>query len=527
MARSRGYGGDGPASIFVPFGEWLPDQPDFKNPGASTIKNVLPRTAQSYGPIATPVAYSSALTARCQGTYTTQDSGAGAQVFAGDATKLYTLNTGSSATFSDVSRLVGGAYATPAIPDGFWSMTSFGSRVVACNNIDAPQTYLIGTDTHFSALSSGAPVAKFCAVVRDFLVLANVYESGQQTQRVHWSGIGDATNWPTVGSNAALQVQSDIQDLQQTDLGQISGLIGGGLSGTDGAVFCEHGIWRMDYQAGPIFDFAVAQGAAGTLSPRSIVRGRLITAMGSRSVVYYVGEDLGFYAFDGALALPIGNEKVDRFFAADVDPTYIGSVLGAADPTTSLVFWLYCAAGSGGLYNRMIAYNWQIQRFSYIDLTSTPLEDASQMLTLGKTLDQLDAFGNIDTLPYSLDSRVWAGGSPTFACFNNSHQLAYFTGSAMAPTVQTSEAQLIAGRRAKIISARPIADGGTPSIAIATRDRLIDSVTYGSAVAVNSIGESPQLTTGRYVRAQMTLPAASTFTHLQGVEITAIPEGKQ
>ena len=46
---------------FVPFGEWLPDQPDFANPGAAVVQNVVPRTKQSYGPMASPAAYSSAL----------------------------------------------------------------------------------------------------------------------------------------------------------------------------------------------------------------------------------------------------------------------------------------------------------------------------------------------------------------------------------------------------------------------------------------------------------------------------------
>src|SRR5713101_8264847 len=101
-----------------PFGEWLPDQPDFGNPGAKTIKNVIPLTKQSYGPMPTPQVYSGALTARCQGSYSFLDAGEAVHIFAGDATKLYHLTAGSAPSFTDVSRLAGGAYATgsPIVP---------------------------------------------------------------------------------------------------------------------------------------------------------------------------------------------------------------------------------------------------------------------------------------------------------------------------------------------------------------------------------------------------------------------------
>ena len=112
---------------FVPFGEWLPDQPDFANPGAAVIQNVVPRTKQSYGPMASPAAYSSALTARCQGSYSTRDAAGNVYVFAADANRLYLLKFGST-SFVDVSKTTGGPYLTPALPDGFWSATSFGLR---------------------------------------------------------------------------------------------------------------------------------------------------------------------------------------------------------------------------------------------------------------------------------------------------------------------------------------------------------------------------------------------------------------
>src|SRR6266568_7912909 len=97
---------------FLPFGEWLPDQPDYDNPGSRTITNVVPTTKQSYGPMPSPSVYSSALTARCQGCYAFLDAAQAVHIFAGDATKLYQLTAGSAPAFSNISRSSGGAYTT-------------------------------------------------------------------------------------------------------------------------------------------------------------------------------------------------------------------------------------------------------------------------------------------------------------------------------------------------------------------------------------------------------------------------------
>lgn len=509
------------AKKFLPFGEFMPDQPDFNNPGSANIKNVVPLTAGSYGGMPTMNIYpGGSLTARCQGSYSLQDTAGNTYVFAGDASRLYLLKPGQN--FTDVSKSAGGPYTTGAVPSGFWDATSFGLRVIFTNYSDPIQTFLVATDSAFSDLSAAAPKARYCAAIRDFLMVANTDDgtNGAQPQRCWWSAIGDPTSWPTPGTNAASEVQSDFQDLEQTDLGQISGLIGGYLSSADGAVFCERGVYRVAYAGSPaIFDFSVAEGASGTQSPLSVVTGRLASSFGVRSGAYYLGEN-GFNFFDGALVIPIGAGKVDKFFYKDADASFLAYVIGIADPINKLIFWAYCGPQSGGFLNRLLIYNWELNRWAFCDLSLTPVEWLTRSLSLGYTLDQLDALGNLDTLPFSLDSRLYTGGKAALSAFNSQHALAYFTGTNMAPTVETTEAQLAPGRLANVLSARPIVDGGSPSIAVGRRNRTLDSVVYQAAVPVNVLGECPQRTAGRYVRFQLTIPISSVFTHLQGVEAT-------
>jgi len=91
--------------------------------------------------------------------------------------------------------------------------------------------------------------------------------------------------------------------------------------------------------------------------------------------------------------------------------------------------------------------------------------------------------------------------------------------------VDTSELQPFPGRRALITGTRPLVNGGIPSVALGTRSRLVDPVSFNAATAMNSLGTCPQRASGRYVRAEITLPAGAAWTHMQGLELEATPAG--
>jgi hypothetical protein len=513
----------------LPFGEWLPDGPPFGNPGTVLATNVLPRTQAAYGPMLGPVPYSDALPSQVCGSYGYREANGTVFNFAATTSHLYLQQTGQT-SFSDVSGL-SAPFNTGTPPDGFWSMTSFGSRVIATNYDDDIQTFNCDSDTVFSNLSSAAPRAKFCAVIKDFLMLGNTVDSldGVRQFRVSWPAIGDPTNWPPWGSNTAIELQSDYQDLVQTDLGAITGLVGGHLSAADGAAWCERGIYRIMYAGSPaIFSFSVAEGAAGTDSSLSIVQRRLVDGSGvARSVVYYLGSD-GFYAFDGTSSTSIGGQKVDRFFFGDLDPNRIRNVQGTYDPRRKLVFWFYHGIGNNGLYNRAIVYNWELARWSLLDLTPIPVEwvESTTYSTNGYNLDQMDSFGDLEQINYSFDSLVWTQGNPMVAWFDGNHVQNYTTGPSLPVTIETGEKQLFPDRRTRIIKARPLHDAQVPAqISVGVREMTRHGVVYRPAVVENILGECPQRTTGRYTRYQVMLPAGAGFQFLQGVDVTAVPEG--
>jgi hypothetical protein len=498
----------------VPLAEYAPDLPAMVGQASDSVLNCLARTAVSYGPMPSLSTATTAITARCQGAFGTQDTSGNVFDFCGDATHLYKA-AGAGSSFSDVSKAAN--YTTGATER--WSFTYFNGRVLATNFGDAIQSFVLGSSTLFADLAAAAPKARYITgLSKGFVAAANTYDptSNNAPQRVWWCGFGDATSWPTPGSNAALAAQSDYQDLTG-DHGWCMGIVGNvGMS--DAVVFFERAVFRMVYTGGStFFQFAVCEGLRGTPAPGSIAQ------LGAK--VFFLGED-GFYVFDGQQSAPIGAGKVDKTFLADVDTTYLSRISSAVDPLNKIVFWAYPGSGhSNGNPNNLLAYNWDVNRWTRI--TSQSVEFIFRSLTLGYTLEQLDAaFGsNIDVYNFSLDDRSLTGGKLLLSGFDTSHRMSNFNGLALAATIDSQEAQITPGRRSFVTNVRPIVDGATPTVALGTRDRQTDSVTWAGAVTLDALGNCPQRSCARYQRARIAIPAASTWTHVSAVDVEAVPEG--
>jgi len=469
----------------IEFGEWLPDLPEFENPGATIANGVYP-AIKSYRPVGALAATSSnALDTRCLGGKSFKSAEGNSVAVAGDAAKLYKL----SGSFSDVSKA--GGYVTGE--EQRWQFEAFGENLLATNSYDPIQTSSIDSVGSFSDLSADAPTTKYFAVVRDFLMCFNVDGLGQ---RVRWSGINNIEQW-TVGEN-----QSDYQDLPD------GGAITAGFGGEYGLVFQENKITRITYVGSPIiFQFDPIELNHGCIEPNSAVQyGRF---------VFYLSNN-GFYMCDGTQATPIGNQKVDKTFFADVDQTYLYNMSTAIDPVNKLVFWAYPGTGNtGGLPNKILVYNWSNGRWSDIDMNVNLLVSH---LTEDMSLEDLDAINiSIDALGFSLDSRRWKGGALSIAAYGTTHFLSTFTGSNIAATLETTEAEINAGTRTRVRFTRPIVDGAC-SIQIGHRATIQDSVTWDTAATVNARGRCATRVYDRYMRARLNIASAVTWNHAQGVD---------
>jgi hypothetical protein len=239
----------------------------------------------------------------------------------------------------------------------------------------------------------------------------------------------------------------------------------------------------------------------------------------------------GFYMVRAGQAItPIGRGKVDRTFWAEFDEANHFRSSSAIDPVRGLYVFAYPANGSNGTPNRLLIYNWHTGRWTRAILDcELVFGGVSQQ---AYTLEQLDPFGTLETLPYSLDSSYWTGTlSLLLFAFDTSHRSGSFSGPTLSATVETGEFNPDAGqgRRSIIRSCRPLIDGGSPQIQIGAREtQQQSSVSYAPATGLTAAGLAPVYNSGRYFRVRATQPAAALWSNMQGIDdLDVRPAGTQ
>jgi hypothetical protein len=130
-----------------------------------------------------------------------------------------------------------------------------------------------------------------------------------------------------------------------------------------------------------VFDILKVSSSDGMFAPYS--------AVNAGGQTYFCSTQ-GFKAIaPGGTPVPIGKEKFDRAFFADVDPANPQLIIGAADPKAPRVYWAYKSqAGQAGLFDKIIIYDWMLQRATLV------LMGGEYLATLAKpglTLENLDA----------------------------------------------------------------------------------------------------------------------------------------
>ena len=482
----------------VPFGEWLPDQPDHGKQGANVATNVY-YAANTYKRFPSLVNYSSNnISADSRGAGSFRDNSGNVYNFVAKNTDLYQLASG--AFTSRKSSLSGGN-------TDFWTFTQFGEYVIASNGADAPQYYLMGTSTNFANLSAiqtagTVPTFRVSGVVRDFLVTGNITNA---TNRIQWSGINDITVWSGK--------QSDSQDLPGSG-GQVVAI----TSGEVGYVFRQNQIIRMDYVGGAVvFRLSV-------ISPnRGAVYGRTV-CQDNRQIFFYA-ED-GFYQINGDQIVPIAVEKVNRFFDLNLNKAYSDRICAAVDPFNQLAMWLYPSvnntSNTTGICDRIIIYNYATQKWSLAKANASTI--FSQFVGTF-TVELMDIISeNLENISAALDTDYWSGGQMFLGAIDSDYKAAIFSGNSNECEVETAELEVFPGHRANITGIRPIVDA-TATLTVKARERLADTESETSSVSMRDSGINPVRKSGRYIRANVKVASGTSFTHAQGIDLIASRAG--
>lgn len=478
----------------IKFGEWLPDLPAYNNPGITVANNVFPDAA-SYRSVPNLSAFSTnAIGARCRGAVIAVDNDLNVYNIAGDQSALYLM---TSSTFTDATRPLasGGAYNVAA--SFGWEFAQFGNRLLAvCGYSSTSAAILVqelslstGTTQFHNLLPGGISDirARTIAVVRDFVVVGSTFQTitatGAYAQRVRWCAINNPDSWTADAATLA-----DHQDLVG-DGGPVLKIVGGEY----GVILQRRAIWRMTFVGSPlVFQFDNVQRNIGVVTTKA--------AVGFQNLVFFLSDD-GFYVFDGSSVVPIGRGRIDKTFYAEVDTTQLHRINAVIHPTEKLVIWSYPTTGGQTNCNKALVYNWAFNRWSSFSASA-------EILT----------------------TQISADGIQTLAAFNTTHAMDRFAGSAMAATIRSGESQLFQDQRATVHEVRPYVLGGNAdspgaTVVIYSRDLFTQSLSGGTSLTINSTGFAPARDSARYHAFEIQTTNNGSFTHIQGLDVDASPEG--
>ena len=405
-------------------------------------------------------------------------------IIAGTATALY---RGLTAGFDEI----GSGYSLQG--DARWRFAQFGGLAIATNGADPMQKIDLAEST-VTVLGGSPPKFEMLAVVKDFLV-GGVHDGN--ILKLGWSGINNAESW-TPGID-----QSDFQIMPTG--GRITGI----LSGEFGVILQKQRICRMDYVGGAtIFEINEVSSNIGCVSVHTVAQwGRL----------GFFWSEQGPMMWDGAQVIPIGEEKVNRWIAAQYGRATWPQMSTAIDPVQGVVLW--------AVPDRIIGYNWKLERWFTLPYAARIIfggatRDISideQDPDVGSLDDDIDGLG---LLP--LDDATFSGGDPRLYVFSSSFALGAFTGTPMVATLELGDIEFFAGRRADTRWVRPETDGVSGlTLTLGYRQRLGDSLTDASYSTLVTSGDMPVRTSARYHRPKLVHAAASTWTYSKGLDFTA------
>lgn len=485
--------------------EYRPDVADYMGTTSRNMLNVTPQ-GDGYGPFPAFVPYSNALPGPCRGGFYALKSDGSVVTFAATATKLYQLNN-TNFTWTDVS-LSGGSYSSLSAT-AQWRFAQTGSLVFATQANAVLQVFDLSSATAFSNALGSPPQAAYIAVIGGFLVLSGLLSS---PYRIFWSGLESfnaSASW-TAGVNSC-----DFQDF--TDGGIVRGVAGGDQSGV---IFQDQMIRSMAYVAGSpvIFQISEIVQGSGLLAPLSLIPK-------NGSLYYYSTEGFQRISPGGGAPTPIGREKVDRTFLADLDASNPQLFMSASDPRSSRIYWAYkSVSGVTGQYDKLLGYDTVLNRFFPVSSAGEFLLGISQS---GITLESLDAIApgdSVDALTLSLDDYP-TSFEPQFGQFDGTNKLGFFSGAPLEATIDSAEEGGGDGARLSVRGARPITDAPAIFGRYVYRDTQQASPIVGTETGLSRLGRWDQNRDARYVRFRSRIPAGTVWTFFAGIEPDTIAGG--
>jgi hypothetical protein len=480
----------------ITFGEWRPDAPTHMSPALVQADNVLsiagsPAPFPAHVPIA-----GTALPLPAKGFFPALLSDGTPMIYGATRDSVYLIRNGSF-------RIV---YTTYPARVKRWWFAQVGGKVCAGCDAVPPVGAELGKD--MVALGGNPPTAAVGAVVnRDYLVLGNLKNEeadGTVENRVRWSGVMNPDTWGTDIATGA-----DFEDMHDEG-GPVMAITGRSV----GLVFQRKAITRMQFTGNPstVFAFTVLELGRGVPCAGAVCD--------AGPIVCYYSDD-GFFAHDGSQSIPIGDTKVNDWFAKNADPAKFDLMRSGYDPAHRCVLWAFTEVGQS-VNSAILCYSIPEARFTLIRLG---MQDIASAATLPASIESMPT---PDTDPLSWDDASRVGKQPVLAGIDQTNTYGSFTGATLAATITTGDFQANPGSRAFVSGVRPIVDASGVQVAVGTKSQLTsDPVVWRPASAQGADGTCPQRADARYHRFKMTTPAGANWSRAVGLELDLQEAGER
>ena len=464
----------------IVFGPYTPDHAAHMTDGLVTCEGVYP-IANGYAPVMGFTDIADALAGRFRGGAAFVASDGTARLIAGDGTDLYSIVSG-------VWTSVSGSHTV----NGRWAFTQFGDDII-CVNGSAPVNYDLTTNTA-AGLTGSPPTADLCCTVRDFVILGR---ANGNNQLIANCGQGDATNWATNGAG----------EIPLYTGGKLMGLVGGEY----GLLIQRFSVKRMSYTGDNDSPWQVDE-----ISTNYGCKAEGSIATAGRLTFYY--SDRGFVLCDGNDVKPIGAEKVDRTFAARYADSDLDNMWSAIDPVRTLVIW--------AMPNALWLYNWTLDRWS---TASVPVSAIFNSFSEAVSIDDLDAiYGDLDSIPYSLDDPRFAGGSPRLTIVHFDGRFGVLGGDNIAATLATSFIEPADNMVARVSFVRPVTDATDGlTLTVDSRQRLGDAASSESFSYLHGSGDMPVRVAARSMKMTLTVAEGTSWSYAQELQLEFATGGRR
>ncbi len=394
---------------FVPLIGFAPDM-DPTTPGIITdCDGWLPSTRGMHTSYTAADADFDALSAACKGLYVSRLNDGTTKTYAGTATKLYELTSG---TWTDRSA-GGGTYTSTTA----WRWATVGGTTYASSPYAKLSKATTGAFATVSTGGTDAPKAAVLCTNLGFLIAGNYDNGTAYPDGVYWSALNAPDDWrPDVAT------QCGYVSLRDTP-GPITAMR---TLNEQIVVYKARSMFVGTYQGPPVlWGFRLVSPDIGAVSQESVVD------------VAYAHFWIGYndiWKFDSTVPTPIG-QGIREWFYARVDRTNLDKIQGLFDRDRNLIYWFYPTPADAGVLTKYIVFNLTTGKWGAGTMT---IEWASEVLTTGDTYDSFGDGSTWDSLPaLAYDSGSFSASLPYPAVMTTAHKLAYLAGAAGTSTFTT------------------------------------------------------------------------------------------